>query len=56
MPMASSLRANPIQRISLARVAHCAPNTCSTRARTLARVRLPCCSQDVNGLLRVPLR
>ena len=40
------LRASP--KFSLARVAHCA-NTCSTRTRTLARVRLPCCSAFTAG-------
>ncbi len=33
-----------------------APNTCSTRARTLERVLLPRFSRSLSGLLRCPLR
>lgn len=53
MPIARELHLSPIHRTRFIRVVHYAPNTCSTR--TVARVRLPCCSIAVNGLLRVPL-
>ena len=33
-----------------------APNTCSTRARTFERVRLPCFSRSPSGFPRRPLR